>query len=152
MSDDADALDGYIRDELPEIIRLLQGSRVTELILQSDSAELMLTRSLSGEIATTMSIGESDDASSLEPRADPHIRLVTAPTVGVFYHSEQPEQAALVEPGSHVERGSLIGVIEALQVRTEVESDVAGTVIQVIAADGQPVEYGQPLVEVRVES
>jgi biotin carboxyl carrier protein len=82
----------------------------------------------------------------------PAVKTVTAPMVGVFYHAEQPGRPPLVEVGSRIERGSLIGVIEALQVITEVESDTTGTVQSVVAADGQPVEFGQPLVEIRAEA
>ena len=89
-------------------------------------------------------------AAPAEPQG-PHIRTVAAPLVGVFYHSEQPGRAALVEEGSHVERGSLIGVIEALQVLTEVESDATGVVQRVVAEDGQSVEFGQALVEILVD-
>jgi len=152
MSDEADELDGYLRDELPRIIKLVQNSRIRELEISAQSRELSIQRAQ----APGAMLGPVELAGDItvDPIADlgPHLRTVSAPMVGVFYHSEQPGRAPLVEEGSQVERGSLIGVIEALQVLTEVESDVTGTVQRVVATDGQPVEFGQPLVEVLVEA
>jgi acetyl-CoA carboxylase biotin carboxyl carrier protein len=57
--------------------------------------------------------------------------------------------APLVTEGSMVEESTVIGIIEALQVLTDVEADCSGVVTAVLATDGQPVEYNQPLLEVR---
>ena len=150
MSDDWEELEAYVRSELPGVIRLLQGSRVQELALRSDGAELIVERAkteIEAAVSLEAAVSQSEER---EPRG-PHVATIASPMVGVFYHSEQPGRAALVEPGTHIDRGSLIGVIEALQVLTEVESDTAGVVQKVVAEDGQPVEFGQPLVEVLVE-
>lgn len=152
MTEEPEDLDAFLREELPRIIATVRGSRVRELELDSGHARLEIKRlEPDGEraAASPSPVSGGDEAASNE--TGPSVRAVTSPTVGTFYHSEQPGRAALVQEGSRVERGALIGVIEALQVLTEVESDAAGTVRRVVAGDGQPVEYGEPLVEVLVD-
>lgn len=152
MTDDQAELETYVREDLPRIVKLVQKSRVKELQISGIGQELTIRRATEtavrlGPETSTVGVGAVESV-----EAGPHVRTIPAPMVGVFYHAEQPGRAPLVHEGSHVDRGSLIGVIEALQVLTEVESDTTGTVQRVVAADGQPVEYGQPLVEVLVEA
>jgi len=59
--------------------------------------------------------------------------------------------SSLVGEGSHVEPDNVVGIIEALQVLTDVRSGVSGTVTRVLETDGHPVEYGQPLFEVTLD-
>ncbi len=147
-----DDLDHFLRHQLPDVVRLLMGSRVRELEMGNDEVRLTirraeLTSSHGGEMTIELSESLVDDG------RDKHLaRIVSAPMVGTFFHSEHPGGAALVSEGSRVEPGNLIGVIEALQVLTEVESDVGGVVQKILAADGEPVEYGQPLVEVLLDA
>lgn len=149
-------LDKYLRDDLPRVVRLLSGSRVRELEMGDDEVSLTIRRPAplapTDETATTVE-GVGILARDNGHERDNHgARIVPAPMVGTFFHSEHPGGAALVSEGSRVEPGNLIGVIEALQVLTEVESDVRGVVQKILAPDGQPVEYGQPLVEVLLDT
>jgi biotin carboxyl carrier protein len=143
-------LDVFVATELPKIVNLLQRSRVRELEWKSGTTEISIQRA-----RRTTDGGREEivvEAAQVEIDAAAGVKTITSPMVGVFYHSEQPGRAALVEVGAHIERGALIGVIEALQVLTEVESDATGVVQRIVAADGEPVEFGQPLVEVLVEA
>jgi acetyl-CoA carboxylase biotin carboxyl carrier protein len=148
-------LDRYLRDKLPEVVRLLTGSRVRELEMGDEDVRLTIRRA-DPSVAREDGTMAVEVAGALAPESrdqDKHgTSIVSAPMVGTFFHSEHPGGAALVSEGSRVEPGNLIGVIEALQVLTEVESDVRGIVQKVLAADGQPVEYGQPLVEVLLDT
>ena len=77
--------------------------------------------------------------------------LVRASIVGTFYRAGKPGMAPLVSDGSHVQDSTVIGIIEALQVLTDVEAGCTGTVTAVLATDGQPVEYNQPLLEIQLD-
>ena len=72
--------------------------------------------------------------------------VVKAPMVGTFYRSATPGGKALVEVGDTVEKGQPIGIIEAMKLMNEIEADSAGVVKAILIENGQPVEYGEPLV------
>jgi acetyl-CoA carboxylase biotin carboxyl carrier protein len=72
-------------------------------------------------------------------------RLVKSPMVGTFYRASSPEGKPMVDVGSVVKVGDPICIIEAMKIMNEIEADKAGTVAQVLCANGQPVEFGQSL-------
>jgi acetyl-CoA carboxylase biotin carboxyl carrier protein len=71
---------------------------------------------------------------------------VTSPMVGTFYRSSQPGNPPFVEIGSQVKEGDTICIIEAMKLLNEIESDKSGTVKAILIENGQPVEFGQPLI------
>lgn len=70
---------------------------------------------------------------------------VKSPMVGTFYRAANPESANFVEPGTKVQVGDTLCIIEAMKLLNEIEADQAGTVTAVLVENGQPVEFGQPL-------
>ncbi len=74
---------------------------------------------------------------------------VKSPIVGTFYESSAPGSAAFIKVGDVVEVGQVLCIVEAMKLMNEIESDVAGEVVKLIAKNGQAVEYGQPLFAVR---
>ena len=71
--------------------------------------------------------------------------LVTAPMVGTFYASPAPGAKAFVEIGQEVRVGQVLCIIEAMKMMNQIESERAGKVVAVLAKNGEPVEFGQPL-------
>ncbi|MER7420430.1 acetyl-CoA carboxylase biotin carboxyl carrier protein [Micromonospora peucetia] len=71
---------------------------------------------------------------------------VRSPIVGTFYRAPEPGAAPFVAVGELVRPGQVIGIVEAMKLMNEVTADRGGRVAEVLAADGQPVEYDQPLV------
>jgi acetyl-CoA carboxylase biotin carboxyl carrier protein len=71
--------------------------------------------------------------------------LVTAPMVGTFYASSSPGAAPYVQVGDRVSEGDTLCIIEAMKMMNQIESDAAGTVVAILAENGEPVEFGQPL-------
>jgi acetyl-CoA carboxylase biotin carboxyl carrier protein len=78
--------------------------------------------------------------------AEPEGHQVKSPMVGTFYRSASPGAKPFVEVGDSVEVGDTLCIIEAMKLMNEIESDKSGVVKQVLAENGQPVEFGQPLV------
>lgn len=72
--------------------------------------------------------------------------VVTAPVVGTFYRSASPDKAAFVQPGQAVKKGDVLFIIESMKLMNEIQSECDGTVGEILAQDGQGVEYGQPLL------
>jgi acetyl-CoA carboxylase biotin carboxyl carrier protein len=77
-------------------------------------------------------------------------RLIASPMVGTFYRAPSPDASPFVEEGSSVRKGQPLCIIEAMKMMNEVEADCAGRVVKILCDNGQPVEYGQPLIIVEV--
>lgn len=71
---------------------------------------------------------------------------VVASLVGIFHSWAKPRGGVLIAVGDHVIVGQLVGTIQSLNIMNDVESPVAGHVTEILVQDGQPVEYGQPLM------
>ncbi len=83
------------------------------------------------------------------PKADAlpaNAYTVTSPMVGTFYRSPSPDSPPFVEVGQMVSAGQTLCIIEAMKLMNELESEVSGKVLKVLAENGQPVEFGQPLL------
>lgn len=74
-----------------------------------------------------------------------HERVVTAPMVGTFYRAPGPNDKAFVELGQKVKVGTVLCIVEAMKMLNQIESEYAGTVTRILAENGHPVEFGQPL-------
>jgi len=83
-------------------------------------------------------------AAAAEPE-EPAGHAVTAPMVGTFYASPSPGAKSFVEVGDSVAVGDTLCIIEAMKMMNQIEADVAGKIIRVLAENGNPVEFGQPL-------
>jgi len=70
---------------------------------------------------------------------------VKSPMVGTFYRSSSPGAKPYVELGQAVKEGETLCIIEAMKLLNEIESEISGTVIEILVENGQPVEYGQAL-------
>ena len=77
------------------------------------------------------------------PRNDEH--TVTSPMVGTYYASASPGAKAFVEIGSEIKVGQILCIIEAMKMMNQIESDKEGKVTAILATNGEPVEFGQPL-------
>jgi len=77
--------------------------------------------------------------------AEPKGHQLKSPMVGTFYRAPSPGAPPFVEIGQQVTKGQTLCIIEAMKLLNEIESDVAGTIKEILVENGQPVEYGQPL-------
>jgi acetyl-CoA carboxylase biotin carboxyl carrier protein len=76
--------------------------------------------------------------------------LITSPMVGTFYRSPAPTSPPFVEAGSKVTEKTVVCIVEAMKLMNEIEADMRGEIIEILAENGQLVEYGQPLFRVRL--
>jgi acetyl-CoA carboxylase biotin carboxyl carrier protein len=74
---------------------------------------------------------------------------INSPMVGTFYRSSSPGEKAYVSVGDTVDEGTTVCIIEAMKVMNEIKAEARGTVARVLAEDGKPVQYGQPLFELK---
>jgi acetyl-CoA carboxylase biotin carboxyl carrier protein len=78
-------------------------------------------------------------------------QILKSPLVGIFHNSRSPHDPPFLRKGDTVEVGQIVGMVEMLRLMHEIHSDVAGEVLEIIASDQKPVEYGQALLAVRPE-
>jgi acetyl-CoA carboxylase biotin carboxyl carrier protein len=83
------------------------------------------------------------------PAGEAHV--VRSPIVGTFYAAPSPDAEPFVRVGDHVRTGQVLCIVEAMKLMNEIESDVAGTVTQVLVKNAQPVEYNEPLFAIRAD-
>ncbi len=79
------------------------------------------------------------------PAADSNLITIKSPMIGTFYRKPSPEKDAFVNVGDSIKKGDTICVIEAMKLFNEIEAELGGKIVKVLAEDGQPVEYDQPL-------
>jgi acetyl-CoA carboxylase biotin carboxyl carrier protein len=136
-------------------IRLKFNPPENETASLSDLARLLRTAPQSvaqaAAAATEAASASGSAGASADPAADPDagLHLVKSPIVGTFYGSPSPGAAPFVAPGDHVEKGQVIGIIEAMKLMNEIESDVSGEVVRCLVSNGQAIEFGQPLYSIR---
>ncbi len=100
---------------------------------RAPDAEAQQTRQVEG-------VGET-----VGKQANTELITVKSPMIGTFYRRPSPDRDAFVKVGGEIGPGDVLCVIEAMKLFNEIESEVSGKIVEVLAADKSPVEYGQPL-------
>lgn len=79
----------------------------------------------------------------------PEGNIVKSPLVGTFYVAPAEDAEPFVTEGSQVKKGQTLGIVEAMKLMNEIESEFEGTVVEILAENGQMVEFGQPLFRIK---
>ena len=142
--------------KLKTLIELVESSGIGELEIQEGEERVRITRAVAPPVhsimATAVGTAPATAAPAQAPVDLPPVpvpatgHIVKSPMVGTFYRCASPGAKAFVEVGDSVQIGDTLCIIEAMKLMNEIESDKAGVVKQVLAENGQPVEFGQPLV------
>ena len=133
-----------LADQLGELLRLLDGSDVEQLEVEHQGARFVVRRDFSESRPAPPVVVERPVP---VPRADSFV--ITAPVVGVFRRNAGGKGEAILDEGDAVTAGQVVGAVEAMGMLNRVQSERAGVVQEMLVRDGQPVEYGQPLLVVR---
>ena len=72
--------------------------------------------------------------------------LISSPMVGTYYSAPSPSAKPFVTVGQHVNEGDTVGIIEAMKIMNQIETDLSGTVVEILVTDGEAVEFGQALI------
>jgi len=80
---------------------------------------------------------------------EPKWEEVKSPMVGTFYRSPGPDEAPYVDVGDRIRIGQTVCIIEAMKLMNEIEAEVSGQVVEILVNNGEPVEYGQPLMRIK---
>ncbi|MEE8371076.1 MAG: acetyl-CoA carboxylase [Sphingomonadales bacterium] len=159
------------KEDVQEIVRLLDASPFDELRLETDRFKLTLARSTgqhggwtqetqtkpapgaaSGpDIKSQRGSSEKEKAAAAGTEGDGGSAAVRTPLPGTFYASAKPGAPPFVELGSMVGEDTVIGVIETMKLMNSVTAGLAGEVVEICVANAEPVKPGQVLMRLRPE-
>lgn len=155
-------------EDIKALIKEMDTSSLSELKFESDDTKITLrkasalankaiiqavpqTTGIQAPVAQTavQASVPAGDAASAEKTEDVSLHKITAPMVGTFYSSSSPDTEAFVSKGSKVDNKTVVCIVEAMKLFNEIEAECKGTIVDILAEDGQLVEYGQPLFLVK---
>jgi acetyl-CoA carboxylase biotin carboxyl carrier protein len=135
-------------DDVREILRLIDESEdLQELRIETGELSLYVLR---GEAPAPAA--EAESVAEAEPGSLPPVDgllTVSAPMLGTFYRAEAPGATPFVDVGARVEPDTVVCLIEVMKMMNSIPAGVAGTVVEVVAANAEPVEYGEALFKIR---
>jgi acetyl-CoA carboxylase biotin carboxyl carrier protein len=148
--------------KIKKLIELLEESGIAEIEIKEGEEAVRISRMPTGTSAIhgmptyampmaaplaapaqAASAPAAAEAPAARPRTNEHV--VTAPMVGTFYSASSPGSKPFVEIGDEVKVGQTLCIIEAMKMMNQIESDKSGRVTSIMARNGDPVEFGQPL-------
>lgn len=150
-------------ESLRDLMKLMDQFKFDEIELRDEGRRLHLLRNHPGVqpqvVMPTMMAGGgmapaaaagagAEAASPNEP--GPGIKVIKSPMVGTFYRTPSPDAAPFVEEGQSVTDNTVLCIIEAMKVMNEIKADCAGELVKILVANGEAVEYGEPLFHVKV--
>ncbi|MDJ0902256.1 MAG: acetyl-CoA carboxylase biotin carboxyl carrier protein [Xenococcus sp. MO_188.B8] len=157
--------------ELRELLTVIANTDITEFTLKSDDFELTLRKGLVVSPSAVTSIPQALPTTSETPTtplvespvvtpavtpetsASPPIDQkklldITSPMVGTFYRAPTPDDPPFVEIGDRIAPGQTVCILEAMKLMNELEAEVSGQIVEIVAQNGEPVEFGQVLMRV----
>lgn len=138
--------------ETKELIRAMEGTATTHVRIGMGEFTIEVQRdgnAFASAVVPMMAAPVAASAGAAAPAAAGTMPVV-APIVGVFYRSSSPGSKPFVEVGDTVERGQVIGIVEAMKVMNEVQSDYRGVVAEILVENGEAVQYEQRLMLIKV--
>ena len=144
---------------LKELVRLMVENDLSELDLRDEQESVVLRRPIGGGVVMPVAPAApavpapapvaAAGASAPEADEDAGLTPITSPMVGTFYSSPDPESPAYISKGDTVDAESVVCVVEAMKVFSEIKAEISGVVEKILVKSGEPVEYGQTLFMVR---
>jgi acetyl-CoA carboxylase biotin carboxyl carrier protein len=147
--------------KVKKLIELLDETGVAEIEIKEGEESVRISRHPTGAAFAMMpqhlsyapaaapgvapALTAAAPAAAAAPVAAAADQTVTAPMVGTFYSASAPGAKAFVDIGSEVKVGDVLCIIEAMKMMNQIESDKTGRIVSVLAKNGDPVEFGQPL-------
>ena len=147
--------------EIRELLELVdQTSAVEEFEMEQADLRIRIRKAATRSEGTSAVVEQAGAAperiagSPAQARQVPEesLHLFKAPIVGTFYITPKPDADPFVRVGDMVHKGMVLCIIEAMKLFNQIESDVDGVIARILVENGQPVEYGEPLFEIRPNS
>jgi acetyl-CoA carboxylase biotin carboxyl carrier protein len=138
-----------------KIIKITEDADISGLAIQQGDFRVEVKREKLGTVITSQPAIAHQPATAAAAPSKPKdeeeegVVAIIAPMVGTFYRAPSPDSSPYVEVGDKVEPGKTVCIIEAMKLFNEIEAEIRGEVVKILVEDGQPVEYGQKLFQIR---
>ncbi|HET9783657.1 MAG TPA: acetyl-CoA carboxylase biotin carboxyl carrier protein [Terriglobales bacterium] len=147
-------------DAIRKLIDTLIEKQIDEFELEEEGRRIRIRRNVPAAVMTAAPVAAPAVAAAPAAAGAPAaaaseeagLVTVTSPIVGTYYESPAPGAPEFIKAGDAVEPGQVLCIIEAMKLMNEIEAEVAGTLVRKLVTNGQPVEFGQPLLLVRPRS
>ena len=141
------------QDKIKEIIYLLDNSDVNEIDVTFwgrrfrvvKSAAIVNQAEASEKIKTVSVNSSKTESQKVDTKSVSNGEKILSPTPGTFYSASSPEAEAFVKPGDIISKGDTLCIIEAMKIMNEIEAEKSGKITEVVAKNGEPVEFNQTL-------
>jgi acetyl-CoA carboxylase biotin carboxyl carrier protein len=147
--------------EIKAVIDLMRKNSLAEFEYEKDGTKIRIRRGPNGEpqIFTTSQPSAPSIHSIPQPPSSPApstptpapvlLPSINSPMVGTFYAAPAPDSPAYVDIGTVVNAETVVCIIEAMKVMNEIKAELSGTITEILAESGKPVEFGKPLFRIR---
>lgn len=132
--------------DLLELIRAVSNSNIADFQYEQGETKVIISAFGSQSVVTSQEVMQPVVEQMNVPVSD--AQTVKAPLVGTFYAAPSEEAAPYVQVGDQVKKGQTLGIVEAMKLMNEIESEYDGVVVEVCVKNGAMVEYGQPLFRI----
>jgi len=151
-------LTGNQTKHIQELVDLLKRNNLTELELEREGVRIRVrhevgVKTIAATVTETAQAAAPASAQAASPAHNAAAEVaglvtITSPIVGTFYRSPSPDADPYVEEGDFVKKGQVLCIVEAMKLMNEIESEVDGQVVKILAESTKPVEYGQALFRI----
>jgi acetyl-CoA carboxylase biotin carboxyl carrier protein len=136
-------------DQVRQFVALMVENDLTSLEIVNGDLKVSLGRGVPVAVPEAASISPTVMPTSSGAQAEAgdveELVSITSPMVGTFYSAPSPDSEEFVDVGMRVTPETVVCIVEAMKVMNEIKADCSGTVVEIVATNGQPVEYGQVL-------
>lgn len=141
-------------EQLEALLKTLDERKVAEFEYEDETIRLRIALGRPPVVQALMPApaagsGPGSKAAEAAPSADADAVYVTSPFVGTFYRAPSPDADNFVEAGNSVKKGQPLCIIEAMKLMNEIEAEYACTILEILAENGQSVEFGQKLFRIK---
>jgi len=148
-------------EQLRELMQAVNEFEISELEIEQEGKRVLLRRGghvvaaapqhvVAAAHAPAAHAAHAPAAAGPAPTADdPNVAYITSPFVGTFYQSPSPDAPAFVRVGQNIKAGTVLCIVEAMKLMNEIESEIEGEILEILAENGKPVEFGDQLFKVR---
>ncbi len=152
---------------IKRLIKVVEKSDITEFSISEGDVKIKISKNNGqvSQVVTSVPVQAQAPVAAPQPAApkpaeaqpaaekqqDENLHEVRSPIVGTFYRAPAPDADPYVKVGDHVSPGTVLCIVEAMKLMNEIESDVSGTVEQILVENATPVEYNQPLFVIRTD-
>jgi acetyl-CoA carboxylase biotin carboxyl carrier protein len=138
---------------IAKLAEVMTQHSLTKLEVQEGETSIRLAKESSNSVRTEpLQVGAPPVALEKPVESETNnAAQISAPMPGTFYTSPAPEMPPFVKEGDHISVGTVVCIVEAMKVMNEVKSELSGVVSKVLCDNASPVEFGQPLFEIKAD-